>query len=89
MPFRRFLVKSLTVNKNFHEKLLKTSVADKPDSIDALRDNIREVIGEIQLHTIDNVIKNWADRLGYCMASRARHLKEGLYFEKNFFLNIQ
>ena len=25
---------------------------------DALEDNIREAIGEIQLHTIDNVLKN-------------------------------
>ena len=32
--------------------------ADKPDTIDALKDNIREAIGEIQLHTIDNVLKN-------------------------------
>ena len=29
--------------------------ADKPETIDALKDNIREDIGEIQLHTIDNV----------------------------------
>ena len=33
--------------------------ADKPETIDALKDNISEVIAEIQLHTIDNVIKNW------------------------------
>ena len=30
--------------------------ADKPETIDALKDNIREVIGVIQLHTIDNVL---------------------------------
>ena len=42
---------------------------DKPETIAALRDNIREAIGEIQLHTIDNVFKNWTDRVGYCMAS--------------------
>ena len=28
--------------------------ADKPDTIDALKDNIREAIGELQLYTIDN-----------------------------------
>ena len=28
--------------------------ADKPKIFDALKDNIREAIGEIQLHTIDN-----------------------------------
>ena len=31
--------------------------ADKPETIDALKDNTREAIGEIQLHTIDNVLK--------------------------------
>ena len=38
--------------------------ADKSETIDALKDNIREAIGEIQLHTIDNVLKNWTDRVG-------------------------
>ena len=31
--------------------------ADKPETINALKDNIREAIGEILLHTIDNVLK--------------------------------
>ena len=31
---------------------------------DALKDNIREAIDEIQLHTIDSVLKNWTDRVG-------------------------
>ena len=31
---------------------------DKPDTIDALKDNIREAIGEIQLHIIDNGLRN-------------------------------
>ena len=30
--------------------------ADKPETIDALNDNIRKAIGEIQLHAIDNVL---------------------------------
>ena len=34
-------------------------------TIDALKDNIRKTIAEIQLHTIDNVFKNWTDRVGY------------------------
>ena len=42
-----------------------TCYADKPETIDALKDNIREAIGEIQLHTIDNVLKNWTDLVGY------------------------
>ena len=36
---------------------------------DVLKDNSREAIGEIQLHTIDNVLKNWTDRVDYCMAA--------------------
>ena len=43
-------------------------------TIDTLNDNIQEAIDEIQLHTIDNVLKNCTGRLGYCMASRASHL---------------
>ena len=46
------------------------------ETIDGLKDNIREAIGEIQLHTIDNVLKNWTDRVGSCMASRGSHLNE-------------
>ena len=39
--------------------------AFKPVTINALKDNIREAIGEIQLHTIDNMLKNWTGRVGY------------------------
>ena len=53
--------------------------ADKPETIDALKDNISEAIGEIQLHTIDNVLKNWIDRVGYCMASQGSHLNEIIF----------
>ena len=55
----------------------------------ALKDNIREAIGEIQLHTIYNLLKNWTASVGDCMASLGRHLNEiifhyepeGLYFQ--------
>ena len=53
--------------------------AEKPETIDALKDNIREAIGEIQLHTIDNVPENWADSVGYCMANRGSHLNEIIF----------
>ena len=43
--------------------------AEKPETIDALTDNIPEAIGEIQLHTMDNVLQNCTNRVGYCMAS--------------------
>ena len=47
--------------------------ADKAETIDALKDNIRKAIGVIQLRTIDNVLKNWTDLVGYC---RGSHLNE-------------
>ena len=53
--------------------------ADKPKTIDALKDNIREAIGEIQPHTIDKELENWFDRVGYCMASRASLLNEIIF----------
>ena len=51
-----------------------TRYADKPQTIDALKSNIREAIGEIQLLTIDNVLKNCTDRVS--IASRGSHLNE-------------
>ena len=41
--------------------------ADKPQIIAPLKNNIREAIVEIQLHTIDNEHKNWTDTVGYCI----------------------
>ena len=63
--------------------------ADKPETIDALKDNIREAIGELQLHTIDNVLKNWTDWLGYCMASRRSHMNEIICHYKQEVLYFQ
>ena len=39
---------------------------DKPETIDTLKDNIREAI----------ILKNWTDGVGYCMASRGRYFNE-------------
>ena len=50
--------------------------ADKPETIDALKDNIPEANCEIQLHTINNVLKNCTEGVGYCMANRGSHLNE-------------
>ena len=46
--------------------------ADKPEAIDALMDNTCETIGEIQLLTIDNVLKNSTDRVGYWVDGQPR-----------------
>ena len=65
--------------------------ANKPETIDALKDNVREAISEIQLHTIDNVLKNWIDHLGYCMTSRSSHLNEIIfhYLPEGLYLQIK
>ena len=52
---------------------------DKPETIDVLKNDSREAFGEIQLHTIDHVVKNWSDRACYCMASRGSHLNEIIF----------
>ena len=56
---------------------------DKPEIVDALKDNIREAIGEIQLHRIDYVLKNFSDRVGYYMARRGSQLNEIIFFITN------
>ena len=53
--------------------------AYKPETIDALKDNIHEAIMKTQLHTINNVLKNWTDRVGCYMASRGSHLNEIIF----------
>ena len=61
-------------------RVFERKVVDKPETIDALKDNIRKAIGEIQLLTIDNVHKNWIDRVGYCMANRGSRLNEIIFY---------
>ena len=54
--------------------------ADKPETIDALKDIIREAIGEIQLLTIDNVLRNWIDCVDYCRSNRGSRLNEIIFY---------
>ena len=49
------------------------------NTIDALKDNIREAIGEIQLHITDNVFKNWTNHVGDCVTSSGSHLNEIIF----------
>ena len=53
--------------------------ADKKETIDALKNSKRAAIGEIQLPIIDNVLKNWIDCVGHCMANRGSHLNEIIF----------
>ena len=53
--------------------------AYQPETIDVSKGNIREAIAGIRLHKIDNVLKNWTDRVGYSMASLGSHLNEIIF----------
>ena len=58
---------------------LKVAVKDKcyanhPETIEAFKHKIEVAIHGIEVQTIENVLKNWADRMGYCKASRSSHL---------------
>ena len=68
---------AVTVNGDNYRAMLNEFLFT--ETIDALKDNIREAIGQIQLHTIDNVLKNWTNRVGYCLASRGSHLNEIIF----------
>ena len=39
---------------------------------DKCYDNKLETIDTLKLHTIDNVLKNWNDCVGFCMTSRMK-----------------
>ena len=55
--------------KDFWIAVKDKCCADKPKTIDTLEDNISEAIGEIQLRTINNVLKNLTGRVVHCMGT--------------------
>lgn len=48
--------------------------ANSPATIHDLKQNIKSANREMKPETIENVLKNWVQRLGYCKASRGGHL---------------
>lgn len=50
--------------------------ANHPETIQDLKHEIQVAIDDIRPETIENVLKNWVDRIGYCQASRGGHLTE-------------
>ena len=44
--------------------------------IDALKHEIEVAIHAIGAQIIENVLKNWVNRIGYCQASRGSHLND-------------
>jgi len=49
---------------------------NQPETIQELKHEIKVAIDEIRAHTVENVLKNWIDIMGYCAASRGSHLNE-------------
>jgi len=50
--------------------------ANQLETIQELKYEIKVAIDEIRAHTVENVLKNWVDRMGYYAASRRNHLNE-------------
>ena len=46
--------------------------ANHPETIEALKHEIEVAIHEIEAQTIENVLKKWVDRMGYCESDRSR-----------------
>ncbi|XP_044758934.1 uncharacterized protein LOC123316778 [Coccinella septempunctata] len=53
--------------------------ANNPETIQDLKTEIQAAIGEIEPQTIENVLKNWVIRIGYCQVSRGGHLAEIIF----------
>lgn len=53
--------------------------ANEPVTINELKSEIQAAIDEISRETIENVLKNWVDRMGYCQVSRGGHLTEIIF----------
>ncbi|GFX54976.1 uncharacterized protein TNCV_3318931 [Trichonephila clavipes] len=54
--------------------------ADKPQTLDHLKHNIRRVIFNIRPQMLEKVIENWTSRLDYIQASRGGHMP-GIIFK--------
>ena len=50
-----------------------------PETIDELKHEIEVAIAAIEGHTIEKVMKNWVNRMGYCKASRGSHMNEVVF----------
>ncbi|GFV44657.1 uncharacterized protein TNCV_3362051, partial [Trichonephila clavipes] len=53
--------------------------ADKPQTLDHLKDNIRRVIADIRPQMLEKVIENWTSRLDYIRASLGSLMPEIIF----------
>ena len=52
------------------------SYVNQPEMIQELKHEIKVAIDEIRAHIVENVLKNWIDRMECRAASRGSHLNE-------------
>ena len=57
--------------------------AKHPETIEALKHAIEVVNHGIEAQKIENVLKNWVDRMGYYKASRGNHLNDVFFLLLN------
>ena len=48
--------------------------------IETLKHEIEVAIHGIEAQTIENVLKNWVDRMGYCKVNRGSHLNDVVFY---------
>ncbi|GFU89426.1 uncharacterized protein TNCV_1673721 [Trichonephila clavipes] len=53
--------------------------ADKPQTLDHLKDNIRRVIADIRPQMLEKVIENWTSGLDYIRTSRGSHMPKIIF----------
>lgn len=56
-----------------------SKIGDMPGTIGATKDNIREAIGEIQLKTMNKVIKNYIEWVRYCTVSQGSRFNDIIF----------
>ena len=49
------------------------------ETIEAFEHKIEVAIHGIEAQTIENVLKNWVDRMGHCKASRVSHINDVVF----------
>ena len=58
----------------------KECCANHPETIEALKHEIEVAIRGIEPQTIENLLENWFDRMGYCKVSRGSHLNAVMFY---------
>ena len=53
--------------------------ANHPETIKALKHEIEVAIHGIEAQTIENVLRNWVDVMGYCKANHGSHSNDVLF----------